>query len=350
MWPPWGSLYQIEAPVPFLPIMCPADPIDWRPTAGPTALQARARVLARIREFFAERGVLEVDTPTLSPACSSEPHLQSLATRYRGPGAPPEGQMFLHTSPEFAMKRLLAAGSGPIYQIAKVFRDGEAGRLHNPEFTLLEWYQPGMDHLRLMDEVAELVFAAYAGERALAGMERVTYREAFLNCTGLDPFAASLDTLRHYAQVEGLAPAAPVSERDFWLDLILTQRVEPHLGGGRLSFLYDYPPSQASLARIRREGQPVAERFELYLEGIELANGFHELRDSEEQERRFRNDALRRRELGLAEAIIDVRLLAALHAGLPACAGVALGIDRLVMLLVGANSIREVIAFPVDRA
>ncbi len=327
------------------------DPQDWRPAVDLGVGRARARMLATVRAFFAEREVLEVETPALSAACTLEPHLESLSTRYRGAGAPPGGRLFLHTSPEYPMKRLLAAGWGSIYQICKVFRDGEAGRLHNPEFTLLEWYRPGFDQHQLMDELGDLV-ARVLGECAPpAAPEKLSYREAVRLATGLDPLRATPQELRGYALAEGFAPAGREdSGRDFWLDLILVHQVEPGLGRQRLSFVYDYPASQASLARVRREPEPVAERFELYLEGIELANGFAELTDAAELARRMERDRSARERLGLGAAVPDRRLLAALEHGLPPCAGVALGLDRLLMLALGASALREVIAFPIDRA
>jgi len=248
------------------------------------------------------------------------------------------------------MKRLLAAGSGPIYQIGRVFRQGEAGRRHNPEFTLLEWYRPGFDHHALMDEVEALVTPVLA-TRLTAPAERLTYREAFQRHAGLDPHAATLEELRTTAQRFGMARDIG-DERDPWLDLILTHAVEPQLGRGRLTFLHSYPASQAALARTARDEQGVlvAERFELYVEGVELANGFHELSDATEQRRRFEADNAARRAHGLPEMPQDERLLAALAAGLPDCAGVALGVDRLVMLAAGATSLDQVIAFPIDRA
>lgn len=317
----------------------------WRPGATIEVLRARAALLNKVRVFFAARDVLEVETPALVSAAVTDPHLHSLATCYTGPAAPAGRRLFLQTSPESAMKRLLAAGSGPIWQLARVFRDGEAGRLHNPEFTMLEWYRPGFDHHQLMDEVEALV----AGMLALpSGFERLTYAETFRRRLDIDPHIASDADLRRCARDHGLEASLP-EERDGRLDLLLTHLIEPHLGAGRPVFLYDYPPSQAALARIRAEGPPVAERFELYFNGVELANGYHELDDADEQRRRFEHDRELRRHAGLPDVAPDERLLAALRKGLPACAGVALGFDRLVLLAVGATSIDEVMAFSLNR-
>ncbi len=324
----------------------------WRPGADLTALRLRAELLARIRAFFAARGVLEVETPALSAAALTDPHLASFSTVYSGPGPRHGRTLYLHTSPEFPMKRLLAAGSGCIYQIARVFRDGEAGRLHNPEFTLLEWYRVGFDHHRLMDEVAELATALLDGRVPLAEPERLSYRVAFQRYLGLDPHRATVAELAAGAErfEVPIPPGMPMDETDPWLDLLLTHRVEPYLGVGRLTFLYDYPASQAALARLRPGDPPVGERFELYLNGIELANGFHELGDAGEQCRRFEAENAARRARELPEMPIDEHLLAALAIGLPDCAGVALGFDRLTLLAAGNESLAEVLAFPFDRA
>lgn len=324
---------------------------DWASTAPLTNLRLRARILSGIRAFFAERDVLEVETPVLSAAAVTDPNIESFQTLYTGPGTG-EGQLlYLHTSPEFPMKRLLASGSGPIYQIARVFRQGERGRLHNPEFTLLEWYRPGFDHLELMKEVELLVGQLLGGSCSLAATEHLSYGEAFDRYAGIDPHRADIESLQQCAARHGIGDVAGLEpHRDGWLDLLLIHKVEPELGQGRLTFLYDYPASQASLARVRGGTSPVAERFELYYEGVELANGFHELADADEQRRRFERELFERREAGQPVLPMDGRLLAALKQGLPDCSGVALGIDRLMMLASGAERIDEVIAFPVERA
>ncbi|MEN8168947.1 MAG: elongation factor P--(R)-beta-lysine ligase [Pseudomonadota bacterium] len=318
---------------------------DWRPNAPLENLKKRARILQRIRAFFAEHGVLEVETPGLSAAALTDPAIDSLHTRYIGPGHAEGLDLYLHTSPEFPMKRLLAAGSGPIFQIARVFRQGEAGRRHNPEFTLLEWYRPGYDHHALMDEVEELV----APVLGLGGKaERLSYRSAFLQFADIDPLQASITELREAAQRLDIGDFDAEEDRDFWLDLILSHSVEPNLGKGGLCFLTDYPASQASLARLNPDNPAVAERFELYYKGVELANGFHELGDSAEQRKRFEAELAERVDKGRERPPMDERFLAALEAGFPDCAGVALGVDRLVMLAVGAESLDQVIAFTID--
>lgn len=320
---------------------------EWRPSAGLEALRQRASTFAAIREFFAERGVLEVDTPWLVAAGAMDPNLQSLSVAYDGPGAPSGGRLWLQTSPEHAMKRLLAAGAGSIYQITHAFRAGERGLLHNPEFTLLEWYRLGWDHHALMDEVAALC-------RHLLGdcaVERLTYAQAFCIHLGVDPLEAPRRTLEARASELGLGRAALAAlGRDALLDLLLSHRVAPALGCGRLTFVYDFPASQAALARLRPDDPRVAERFELFSAGIELANGYHELTDAAEQRLRFDRERALRARLGLALPEIDERLLAAMEAGLPACAGVAMGLDRLIMRAFGASRIDEVLAFPIERA
>jgi lysyl-tRNA synthetase class 2 len=328
---------------------------DWRPSASLERLRLRAELAAAVRAFFAARGVLEVETPVLAAATIPEVHLASLVTRWRGPGAPEQGAvLYLQTSPEVHMKRLLAAGSGPIFQLARAFRDGEAGRRHNPEFTLLEWYRPGFDHHALMDEVEALLAAALGARLASAPAERLTYAELFARHAGLDPHRAAAGELDAALAAAGVAaPALDPDDRDGRLDLVLTHVIEPRLPPGRVTFVHDFPASQAALARVRpgAAGEPpLAERFEVYAGPLELANGFHELTDAAEQRRRFERDLAERRRLGLPSPPLDERFLAALAAGLPPCAGVALGFDRLVMLAAGAESIAEVLAFPVDRA
>ena len=320
---------------------------DWRPRATLTTLRARARCLADIRAFFDARGLLEIETPQLSAAATPDPALHSLATRWPGSGG---STRFLHTSPELPMKRLLAAGSGDIWQLARVFRDGERGRLHHPEFTLLEWYRVGWDHHRLMGEVDELV-TGLLEEHDLVPTETLTWREAFSTHAGIDPFTADTAAWRQAVTRHGIDCAGlDDTDLDSWRDLLLTHAVEPRLGQGRLTFIHDYPESQAALARVRDGDPPVAERFELYWQGIELANGFHELNDAGEQRRRIDGELARRRDLGLSEVPRDDRFLAALEAGLPDCAGVALGVDRLLMLALGLASIDDVLAFPIERA
>ena len=325
---------------------------QWRPTASLNNLKLRAGILAEIRSFFAERDVLEVETPILSRAALSDPHIESFSCRYIGPQAPRGRDYYLHTSPEFPMKRLLASGSGPIYQLCKVFRQGESGSRHNPEFTMLEWYRPDWDHLLLIDEVEQLVLALLGPYCDLATSEKITYQQAFQRYVGLDPFFCSVKDLKACAESLGIISSLRDHEEglDEWLDLLLTHAIEPKLGQGRLTFLCDYPPSQAALAKIRPGCPAVAERFELYLQGVELANGFHELVDESEQRQRFEADILLRGDMGLSQSPLDEAFLAALSQGLPPSAGVALGVDRLVMLACKANTIDEVISFSLSKA
>jgi lysyl-tRNA synthetase class 2 len=302
-------------------------------------------LLAEVRSFFSEAGVMEVETPICSHFGVTDPAIESLRTRYNGPSAAHGVPLYLQTSPEFPMKRLLAAGSGPIYQICRVFRDGELGSRHSPEFTLLEWYRPGFDHQMLMDEVTGLVTRLLGDNRP---EQRLSYAEAFDRFLGIDPHSASRETLRQCAIHKGITGAQELelADRDGWLDLLLSHLIEPHLGQGRITFLYDYPSSQAALSRIRQGSPTVAQRFELYLEGMEIANGFHELADRVEQQRRFEADIAKRQAQGLPPVAMDQHLLAALEAGLPDCAGVALGIDRLIMVSAGQREINQVLSFP----
>jgi lysyl-tRNA synthetase class 2 len=305
----------------------------------------RARLLAKMRAFFAER-------PVLSQAASTDPNIHSMQSSYVGPGAARGLPLYLHTSPEFPMKRLLAAGSGPIYQVCKVFRQGELGRLHNPEFTMLEWYRPGYSYQDLMDEVEQLTTVLLVDYLQLQNSERLTYGEAFRRYAGgIDAYNATPRELLECLHQFGIIPPDSIQQdRDALLDLLLTHVVEPKLGQQRLTFIYDYPASQAALARVRTGSPSVAERFELYLQGMELANGFHELIDSAEQLNRFEHDLVRRSQNGSPQVPVDRRFLAALEYGLPNCSGVALGFDRLCMVALGANKIDEVISFSLPRA
>jgi lysyl-tRNA synthetase class 2 len=317
---------------------------DWRPMATQAALRQRAALLARTREFFAERGVLEVETPALSCAGVSDPHIESLVTRLAGVDRP----LYLHTSPEFPMKRLLAAGSGDIYQLCRVFRDGERGRWHNPEFTLLEWYRVGFDDAALMSEV-EALAARLLTPRRLGPAERLTYAQALRRHAGVDAHGAAEQDLERAAAAHGIDCNADL-DRDAKLDLLMGLVVGPQLGRERPSFICDYPASQASLARLKPGLPQVAARFEFYLDGIELANGFHELSDAAEQRDRFTRDLEVRHARGQAQPPLDQRLLAALEAGIPDCAGVALGFDRLAAIAIGATRLSQAIAFPIDNA
>lgn len=314
---------------------------DWLPGVSRDVLRARAALLAQLRTFFAERDVCEVDTPVLGAFGVTDPHIECLMVE--PPGQPPR---FLQSSPEFAMKRWLAAGSGDIYQLGKVFRAGEEGGRHNTEFTLLEWYRQGFSLGELMDEVRQLV-TDVLGTRASVTH---SYRDLFRDVLGLDPFVASTDDLAQCAKSH-VDLATSSLDRDDWLDLLMSHCVEPALRSEGMVFVRDYPPTQAALARCSGEGRDsVAERFELYVDGVEIANGYHELCDPAELRRRADADNARRRESGRAHRELDERLVAAMEAGLPDCSGVALGVDRLLMLQRGAQHIAQVLPFAGHRA
>ncbi|WP_196587399.1 elongation factor P--(R)-beta-lysine ligase [Aliivibrio fischeri] len=320
---------------------------NWMPSASIEQLQQRADILAAIRSFFSERKVMEVDTPAMSHATVTDVHLHTFQTDFIGPGYADGTHLYFMTSPEFHMKRLLAAGSGCIYQINKAFRNEEAGRYHNPEFTMLEWYRLGFDHHNLMDEMNELLTLVLKCDNA----ERMTYQEAFIQVLGVCPLEANMDELRAVAAPLGLSDIADIEEdRDTLLQLLFSMGVEVKIGQDVPAFVYDFPASQAALAKINPSDPRVAERFEVYFKGIELANGFHELDNAKEQLMRFEEDNAKRKSMGLIEQPIDYHLIAALEAGLPNCSGVALGIDRLIMLAMGEKHIDQVTAFPFDRA
>lgn len=311
------------------------------------ALALRAQFNAAIREFFASRGVLEVETPIMSVAGNTEPNIESFSTGFSGPIGAGARTRYLRTSPEFPLKRLLAAGMGDCYELGRVFRNGEAGASHNPEFTMLEWYRTGHDHRRLALECAQLVRAALTLVERDAAVHTTSYRDWFQSGLGIDPFAADESSLRQPLHEFSVNPDGLT--RDDWLDLLITHRLQPALPHDGITIVYDFPASQCSLARIRHGNPAVAERFELYLGQRELANGYHELNDAAEQRTRFEHDNLRRRERGQAELPVDENLLAVLD-NLPDCAGVALGVDRLLMHLLGSDDIRDVIAFPFAEA
>ncbi|HEY0229630.1 MAG TPA: EF-P lysine aminoacylase EpmA [Dokdonella sp.] len=305
-------------------------------------LRLRARLYTRIRAFFAERGVLEVETPVLSAAGNTEPNIESFGTSFGGHVDAGARERWLRTSPEYPLKRLLAAGIGDCYELGRVFRDGEAGRRHNPEFTLLEWYRIGWDHQRLIDETVELVQAALALLGRRADVVKRSYREWFVAELRLDPFDASIEQLQ--APLARIRIDADGLTRDDWLDLLITHRLQPAFARDRISVIYDYPATQSALAKLRAGEPALAERFELYLGPYELANGYHELNDAAEQRARFANDNARRRARGQRELPVDERMLGVLDA-LPDCAGVALGIERLLMCLADTDDIRDVLAF-----
>lgn len=317
------------------------------PAARFAALRARAELNALIRTFFAGRGVLEVETPMLSAAGNSDPNIQSFTTRFHGHRDAGPAPRWLRTSPEYPLKRLLAAGLGDCYELGRVFRDGEAGARHNPEFTLLEWYRLGFDHRRLMGEVAELVGAAMASVGKRLTVARISYRDWFWQAFALDPHQANSDQLA--GLLDGIRIDPGGLGRDDWLDLVLSHRLQAANPAERLLLVHDYPASQCALARIRPGSPPVAERFEAFLGPLELANGYHELKDADEQAARFDRDLQARRDRGLDAVTIDRRLLAALPQ-LPDCAGVALGVDRLLAAMTGQADIRRLLAFDFAQA
>ena len=321
---------------------------DWAPTADMRAIRLRARLNAAIRGFFARRDVLEVETPVLSQAGNTEPNIASFSLEFSGRtnGAP--RTRWLRTSPEYALKRLLAAGIGDCYELGRVFRDGEAGARHNPEFTMLEWYRVGWDHQRLIDEVAELINAALALVDRHATLERIAWRDLYRERLAIDPVTANDGELQRALGDVRVDPQGLT--RDDWLDLLLTHRLQPGFADDTMLAVFDYPASQAALARLRPGDPPLAERFELYLGPLELANGYHELIDPDEQRARFERDVSMREARGGVAPPIDERLLSAMRSGLPPSAGVALGIDRLLMAMLGSTRIADVLAFPFDRA
>ena len=323
-------------------------PNDFRPTANWPNLRLRADLLRRLRDFFHTRDFLEVETPLLAGDTVIDRHLDPFPVRVDADSAGPNRTLWLQTSPEFAMKRLLAAGAEAIYQVTRAFRQSELGSLHNPEFTIVEWYRPGDDMLQGMQLLGDLCDELLEFGPA----ERISYREAFERYARFDPHTSDMSSIRAAAESSGVCIPASIrdDDRDGWLDLLLSERVGPRLGIDRPTIMFDYPAGQAALARVRDEDPPVAERFELFVSGVELANGYHELlAPAVLRERNARNNAQRSRD-GKPYLPEESRLLAAMDSGLPASTGVALGFDRLVMLAAGAKRLDEVIAFPFDRA
>ena len=326
--------------------------MNYLPSANIEQLQLRASIIQTIRQFFIARNLLEVETPVLSQAGVTDIHLFCFKTLFIGPEISSEKQalsgtpLYLQTSPEFHMKRLLAAGSGSIFQISKAFRNEESGRFHNPEFTLLEWYQVGFDHFQLMDEMEKLLQLVLNCEQA----KRITYQQAFLELLNVDPLSASIEMLKESGAHLNLGDVlANEADLDTVLQLLFSFAIEPVIANECPCFVYDFPASQAALARISPDDNRVAERFEVYYKGIELANGFHELSDRAEQLKRFEKDNLLRKQNSLPEMPIDKRFIASLE-NLPDCAGVALGIDRLIMLALDKNHINDVLSFNIERA
>lgn len=323
---------------------------DFASTAPLSNLRFRARLLRRLREFFDRHDFLEVETPLLSADTVVDRHLDPVpVTLFNDPRSPEVGQsMWLQTSPEFAMKRLLASGADAIYQVAKAFRGGEVGTLHNPEFTMVEWYRTGDSMEDGIDLLSDLVHALLDCGPA----DVVTYEEAFSTCIGCSPHVAANEELIAAAHGRGLAVPESLdrNDRDSWLELLFVECVQPKLGLQNPVIVFDYPVGQAALARVRPGDPPVAERFELFVQGIEIANGYHELLEADELLRRAAAANQQRMADGKPALPTANRLLAAMQAGLPPCAGVALGLDRLAMVALGASNIAEVIAFPIGNA
>ncbi|WP_435274935.1 elongation factor P--(R)-beta-lysine ligase [Psychrobium sp. nBUS_13] len=321
--------------------------MQWQPSASIATLKNRAKIIAKIREFFEKRQVMEVETPTLSQATVTDVHLHTFDTTFVGPGFADGKQLYMQTSPEFHMKRLLCAGSGAIYQMSKAFRNEESGRHHNPEFTMLEWYQPNYDHMTLIDEVDELLQAVLSTQQC----EIISYQHLFIQHLELDPLSADIEVIRKVALSYDFGDfVATESNKDTLLQCLFCFVIEPKIGLEKPIAVYNFPASQAALAQLEHADKRVARRFEFYYQGIELANGFHELQDANEQLGRFKQDNKERLKEGLTEQPIDYRLIEALAHGLPNCAGVALGIDRLIMLALQQKHIRDVISFDVSRS
>ncbi|MGD2053695.1 MAG: EF-P lysine aminoacylase EpmA [Gammaproteobacteria bacterium] len=319
----------------------------WQPTASRDTMRLRARLLQDIRAFFEQRGVLEVETPLLSTSRSTDPHLSSFPVRYR------QQELYLNTSPEYCMKRLLAAHGDAIYQICKSFRDDELGPMHNPEFTMLEWYRPDLDMFGLMNELGDLI-QVLARNNGFADhtVQMISYAEAFRHATGINPHVTTAEECRRCARQHDIEQPVGLEDNvDEWLDWLLTQLVTPAFRTDGFTFLYDYPQTQSALAKLytNHDGYTVAARFELFYGEIELANGFDELLDAGEQRQRFECENLARRTAGQPLSTIDEYLLAALEYGLPPCSGVALGLDRLLMLFTGTETLEQVLAFPFSR-
>jgi len=315
----------------------------WRPYADKRLINLRAETYTKIRQFMAERNILEVETPVLSHATVTDVQLNSFRSEYSSPQSSSGKILYLQTSPEYAMKRLLASGTGAIYQISKVFRNEEQGKLHNPEFTMPEWYQPVYGHHQLMQEL-ELFLNLFAMNQC----EKISYGEIFLEHTGLDPHTCDTNELKSMAQQHGMS--SKIEEHSVLLDFIFSDKITSTLGNTRPMFVYDYPAYQCALAKLSNSTPKVAERFELFINGMEIANGFHELTNADEQLARFEQDLTLRKKENRPDLPIDHLFLDALKQGLPDCAGVAVGIDRLLMVITGINDIREVLCFPIERA
>jgi len=328
---------------------------QWKPSCDIEHLRLRATVLSAIRSFFEQRSVLEVETPLLCHATGTDPQLDFFSSYYHcvpDRKGTKDKEMFLQTSPEFAMKRLLAAGSGSIFQICKAFRNGESGRFHNPEFSILEWYRVGFSLEQLMDEVAELLVQLMNPHCHIEPVQRFSYKELFEQVTGLNPLVFCQKSYARYASENAMSDAVSICENDhaMWLDLLFSYKVQAVLADQQISIVYGYPAVQSSLARINQHNPLIADRFEVFINGVEIGNGFFELSDAQEQEQRFDQEISARSTKGLPAVEKDNLFLAALQAGLPDCSGIALGLDRLLMVIANAGTLKDVMAFPFEKA
>lgn len=322
----------------------------WQPVADLEQLRLRAQLLSRIRHFFSQREVLEVETPLLCRATGTDPNLGFFSSQFHG--APHSQSLFLQTSPEFAMKRLLAAGSGSIYQICKAFRNSEVGRFHNPEFTILEWYRVGFALQQLMDEATELLLTLLLAPNLQLSVTQLSYQQLFMEQTGLDALNFELESYRQFTSSHDFPEAEPICGEDhaLWLDFIFSHYIQQAMQQNSIYLVYGYPAIQSSLARLSPNDHRVTERFEIFINGIELGNGFLELCDAEEQAARFEREIAYRQNHKLPSVEKDQLFLNALQAGLPDCSGIAIGLDRLLMIVSRSQTIEQVIAFPFSNA
>ena len=323
---------------------------DWEPSCSMALMRFRAQMLSELRAFFFDKDVMEVETPLLCQGIGTDPNLDFF--KFQNTQFLPTAPLFLQTSPEFAMKRLLAAGSGSIFQICKAFRNGEAGRFHNPEFTMLEWYRVGFDLQQLMDEIDELLHFLLDRYLPLGKTERITYAAAFREHAGIDPLHFNLAEYIECSRINQLIDAETICGADYqmWLDFLFSHLVQPSLSKHSVCMIYDYPACQASLARLKPENPRVAERVEVFINGIELGNGYYELSDAVEQQRRFEKEINERKRKGFPTMGKDQRFLSALTSGLPDCSGMAIGLDRVLMLMAGCTDIKQVLTFPINNA
>ena len=322
---------------------------NWQPSCSIELLHLRARLLAEIRGFFLARSVLEVETPILSHSSGTDPQLDFFTSDYCS--YPLQQTLYLQTSPEFAMKRLLAAGSGSIYQICKAFRNGESGRTHNPEFSILEWYSVDLTLMQLMDEIADLIAVLFKDRYQLKSTQRISYQELFYKTTELDALLFNYEDYCTFAMQSQLPEAIALCKTDHnaWLDFIFSHHIQPSLGVNTLCMVYGYPACQSSLARINKDNPKVTDRVEIFIDGIELGNGYCELTDAQEQNQRFDQEILLRQENNRPTIVKNTQLIAALDSGLPECSGMAIGLDRLLMVLTKNNHIDDVIPYSLER-